>query len=50
METEMHVHFSQTRQADANGNVVRAGHPPTVLASGRHVGAAGRRRPIRCTA
>ena len=37
----MHVHFSQTRQAVGNGNVVRAGHPASAFTSRRHVAASG---------
>jgi hypothetical protein len=46
----MHVHFSQIRQAVANGNAFRPGLLPTAVTSGRHVDAARRHRPTGCTA
>ena len=47
----MHVHFSQIRQAVANGNAVRVGLLlPAAVTAGRHVDAARRHRPTGCTA
>lgn len=46
----MHVHFSQIRQAVANGNAVRVGLRPEAVTSGCHVDATRRHGPTGCTA